>query len=313
MANGRPPVASRSWGVGSSVLFALMVLAWAGNYLFVRVGEVYASPLWLATLRAGVGTAGVGVYLLLRPATAPFSWAGRRDALLLGLPNTAVFLGLWFEAAPLVPPGQTAVVIYTFPLWVTAFSPWALGTAVRAGQWAAVAVGFAGIVFVSQPWASGSSHLPAVPVLELLAAAVSWAGATVAFQRRFAAGELPRANGYQLLGGAIGLLAATVVMGGARGPTTDHVGLWISVLWLGLFGTAFAYGVWFFLLGSVHASVLSSYAFLVPLIALSLSVAIEGERLNLIQSAGVALVLLGIYLVGRTGPPHPATARAAGR
>lgn len=303
---------SRSWGAGSLALFALMVLAWAGNYLFVRVGEGYVTPLWLATLRAGVGAAGARAYLSVRSPTAPFSWRDRRDALFLGLPNTAVFLGLWFTAAPLVPPGQTAVIVYTFPLWVTAFSPWALRTPVRPAQWAAVAVGFAGVFLVSQPWASGSGHLPTVPLVELLAAAISWAGATVAFQRRFAPPELAQANGYQLLGGTVGLLAATVALGGAGAPTTDALGLWVSVLWLGLFGTAFAYGVWFFLLGSVHASALSTYAFLVPLTALSLSAAIEGERIDLVQGVGVALVLLGIYLVGRAAPLHPAAAASSG-
>jgi drug/metabolite transporter (DMT)-like permease len=293
-------MASREWGAGSSTLFALMVLAWAGNYLFVRIGEAYVAPLWLAALRAGVGAAGVGAYLAVRPRTGTFSWADRRDALLLGVPNTAVFLGLWFIAAPAVPPGQTAVIVYTYPLWVAVFSPSVLGGRLGRWQWGAVALGFAGVVLVSQPWASGSARPPIVPLAELLLAAVCWAATTVTFQRRFAPTALAQANGYQLLGGATALIAASFLLRSAVVPSAAPA-LWISVVWLGLFGTAFAYGVWFFLLGSVHASVLSTYSFLVPLVALVLSVAFEGERLEAIQVAGVALVLMGIYVVGR----HP--------
>ena len=295
---------SREWGVGSSTLFALMVLAWAGNYLFVRIGEGYVAPLWLATLRAGVGAAGVGAYLALRPRTGGFSWTDRRDALLLGIPNTAVFLGLWFAAAPAIPPGQTAVVVYTFPLWVALFTPSALGGRLERRHWGAVALGFAGVVLVSQPWATGAARPPIVPLAELLLAAVCWAATTVTFQRRFAPAALAQANGYQLLGGTAALLAASFMLREAVVPSAAPA-LWMSVAWLGLFGTAFAYAVWFFLLGTVHASVLSTYSFLVPLTALVLSVALEGERLGVIQVAGVALVLVGIYLVGRHPLPHP--------
>jgi len=297
-------VASTRWGLGSSLAFSLMVVAWAGNYLFVRVGELYVAPLWLATLRAGVGALGIGAYLAFRPTEAELSARDRRDALLLGLPNTALFLGLWFVAAPSVAPGEAAVVIYTFPLWVALFSPIALGSRLGRSHWAAVATGFVGVVLVSQPWASGTGRIPLTPLTELLVAAVSWAGATVAFQRRFVPAKLPQANGYQLLGGASALLAASALLGVAHWPPSSPE-LWASVAWLGLFGTAFAYGVWFFLLRSVHASSLSAFAFLVPLTALALSAALEGERVDLLQGAGVVCVLSGIYLVGRSPLAHP--------
>ena len=299
-------MASTQWGLGSSLVFSLMVVAWAGNYLFVRLGELYVPPLWLATLRAGVGAAGIGAYLALRPTEVELSPRDRRTALLLGLPNTALFLGLWFVAAPAVAPGEAAVVIYTFPLWVALFSPLALGSRLARSHWAAVGTGFAGVVLVSQPWTSGGGRIPATPLVELLVAAVSWAGATVAFQRRFTPAKLPQANGYQLLGGASALLAASALFGVVRWPPAAPQ-LWASVAWLGLFGTAFAYGVWFFLLRSVHASSLSAFAFLVPLTALALSVALEGEHIDLLQGAGVVCVLVGIYLVGRSPLAHPGT------
>jgi drug/metabolite transporter (DMT)-like permease len=290
----------------SVLLFGFMVLAWAGNYLFVREGEQFVSPLWLATFRAATGVAGVAALAVLRPPQGRFGGRDRRDALLLGIPNTAVFLGLWFVAAPAVPPGQTAVIVYTFPLWVALLSPGVLGGRLGAAHWAAVGLGFAGVVLVSQPWVTGSRHVPFDQLGELLGAAVSWAGATVLFQRRFAPEALGQANLYQLLGGAVVLGLASLVITGPPHvvPSPD---LWISVAWLGLFGTAFAYGVWFFLLRSVHASSLSAYAFLVPLIAIALSVGLEHEQLSAIQVVGAGLVLLGVYLVGRSPLALPAS------
>jgi drug/metabolite transporter (DMT)-like permease len=289
---------ARSGGDAASAgLFGLMVLAWGGNYLFVRVGEESAAPLWLAGLRASVGAAGVGAYLALRARPRDFSGRDARDALLLGIPNTAVFLGLWFVAAPAVAPGEAAVLIYTFPLWVALLAPAVLGRPLTQRHGIAVALGFAGVVLVSEPWAGGATRGLLVPFAELLAAAISWAAATVVFQRRFRPEHLPLANGYQLAAGAIVLVAIAGTFGEASAPLAA-TGLWISVAWLGLFGTAFAYVVWFHLLRTVHAASLSAYSFLVPLVALALSAVFTGERVDPAQAVGVALVLVGIYLVG---------------
>ncbi len=285
------------WDGVTLLLFGLMVFAWGGNYLFVRVGEQSVAPLWLAALRAGVGAVGLGVLLAAR---SPPSLTGgeRRDALLLGIPNTAVFLGLWFTAAPAVAPGVAAVVVYTFPLWVAVASPAILGTQLGRQHWSAIGVGFAGVVLVSQPWTAGSRAHDLLPLAELLGGAVSWALATVGFQRRFAPEKLAAANGYQLVSGALALAAVALVFGEVRMPV-EPASLWISVVWLGLFGTAFAYAVWFHLLRSVPASTLSAYAFLVPVTALVLSAVFLGERLDPVEAVGVVLVLAGIYLVGR--------------
>ena len=298
-------VRSSTWTLGTLVLFALMVLAWAGNYLFVRVGELYVTPLWLATLRAGIGAAGVAGYLLVRPSPGPFSDRDRRDALLLGIPNTGLFLALWFVAAPSVAPGAASVIVYTFPLWVALFSPAALGTHLGTAHWVAVGLGFGGVILVSRPWSAGVNSAALLPFVELLGAAVVWAIGTVLIQRRFEPVALARANAYQLLGGA-GFLVAVTVATGQVSWVAGPADLWVAVLWLGLYGTAFAYGIWFFLLRQLHASALSAYSFLVPLTALVLSALFEGERLALVQLAGVALVLVSIYLVGRSHLTAPA-------
>ncbi len=298
------------WGGTTVALFALMVLSWAGNYLFVRLGEQSAAPLALATYRAALGAAGVGAYLAWRAPGASLPPRDRRDAFLLGIPNTGLFLGLWFVAAPAIAPGETSVLIYTFPLWVALFSPAVLGLKLGRSHWAAVAIGFAGVALISEPWNGGLTRSDLLPIAELLGAAITWAATTTLFQRRFEPAALARANGYQLLGGAVALAAASFAAGELFRPTPT-ADLAVSVLWLGLFGTAFAYGVWFFLLQKLHASTLSAYSFLVPLVTLALSAGLEHEHLGTVELAGVALVVLGVYLVGRRPLAAPPARRAA--
>lgn len=293
-----PRAVETRWSTRTWALFALMVLAWGFNYLFVAVGLRSGGPVWLATFRVGIGLAGMVVLVSLARGWGTLDSRGRRDAMLLGIPNTTLFFGLWFVAARSVPPGIASVVIYTFPFWVALLSAPVLGRPIGRTAWLAIATGFAGVALISQSWTLLSPGLSIWPIVELLAASVSWAAGTVLFQRRFRAPEILSASAYQLAGGLLGLLVVLLVTGVEPIPrfTPDFIA---SILWLGLVGTAGAYAIWFTLLGHTPAARISAYLFLVPLVALSASVLLLGERLAWAQAAGIGLVVLAIYGIGR--------------
>jgi drug/metabolite transporter (DMT)-like permease len=108
-------------------------------------------------------------------------------------------------------------------------------------------------------------------------------------------------NFFQLVGGSVALFAATLVLE----PTPPPASLPLAgiLLWLGVVGTALAYGIWFWLLGRVPAARLSAYLFLVPVVALAASAALLGERLGTLQLFGVAAVVASIYGIGRGAGP----------
>jgi drug/metabolite transporter (DMT)-like permease len=292
------------WTVASLLLFGLTVVAWGTNYLFVRVGLGETSPLWLAALRSSVGLAAFGAYYLALPPTGALDRLGKLHATLLGIPNTAAFFGLWFVAETTVPPGQAAVVIYTYPLWVAFLSVPLLRRPLAGEHWVFVALGFTGVLLVSEPWTGGASRASVVPLVELVGAAIAWALSTVLAQRRFRPEAMLAVNGYQLLGGAVVLVGAALVLDPGRWPSAS-VPLVVSVLWLGLLGTSFAYAVWFWLLGRVPAATLSAYAFLVPIVALGASALLFGERLGIGQAVGVLLVIASVYGIARVRSGSP--------
>src|SRR5271170_916183 len=126
-ASAVPPAMERPWSPRAWLLLAVLVLTWGFNYLFVDVGLTSAGPVWLAAMRAGFGFVGTVVLVTVARGWGRLDAIGRRDAMLLGIPNTTLFFGLWFVAARSVPPGIASVVIYTFPLWVAVLSAPVLG------------------------------------------------------------------------------------------------------------------------------------------------------------------------------------------
>jgi len=106
------------------------------------------------------------------------------------------------------------------------------------------------------------------------------------------------ANAFQVLGGAAALLAVLLLVAPTPVPRFTPA-LGITVVWMGVLGTAIAYSLWFTLLAETRAAKLSAYVFLVPVVALTASAVIFGERLSPLQFVGVGLVLLAIYAIGR--------------
>ncbi len=298
---------TKPWSWVTWVLFVVLVLAWGFNYLFVNLGLTGSGPLWLATLRAALGLGGMAVLVTAARGWGVLDARGRRDALLLGLPNTTLFFGLWFLGATRVPPGIASVVVYTFPLWVAVLSAPMLNRSLSGAAWASVVAGFVGVALIAQFWSLVGPGVSVVPVLELLGSAGSWAVGTVLFRRRFQTREVLSASAYQVAGGTVGLVAITLLLTPSPlpRPTFDVVA---SVLWLGLAGTAVAYAIWFTLLDRTPAAQISAYLFLVPAVALAASAALLGERLSAVQAVGVGLVVVAIYGIARA-PTSPRAAR----
>ncbi len=292
-------------------LFLLVALFWGVNYPAVVLGLGYAPPLWLGFLRVVFGLGGSLLVLPLLERrmgrSERLTWRGKGYALLLGLPNSALFFGLWMIAAPVVPAGQASLLVYTFPLWVLLLAYPILGDRPTLGQIGASAVGLAGVALVGfadvSSWTAGWT-----PVLELLGAAISWAVATVLMKRTFRQQEMLEANIWQLLGSAPVLLALALF----EAPFTSvhwTTELLLVLLWTGILGTAVAYGLWFELLSAHRAATVSAYLFIVPVVALVAGFLVLHQGLGVPQAIGVLAVLLSIYGTHRFAPDpaHPSS------
>lgn len=282
-----------------AILYVGMVLAWGLNFIFAKIGLASSPPLWLAAFRALLGTAGVAAGALAWRSSFHLTALERRDAILLGIPTTGLFFGLWFSAATQVPPGQTAVVVYTFPLWVVVLSFLLVNEKAPPLAWMSVVVGFLGVVLVEQPWSGVSGRIPPEAIGELLGAAACWALGTVLLKARIRPAGLRIANGYQLLGGAVVLVLAAAAL--EPHPSIDlSTSFYVSILWLGLVGAALANAIWFTLLQHFPAPTVSTWAFLTPVVALVASILIFGESLDPVQIIGIVAILAGVVVVART-------------
>ena len=113
-------------------------------------------------------------------------WVLKRESLSALRPNNPlahvwrstlglVSMGLTFEALILLPLAEATAINFTAPIFATILSFLILKEDVRAHRWAAVVIGFVGVLVVSRP---GGSTLPILGVAVALAGAVGSAGVT---------------------------------------------------------------------------------------------------------------------------------------
>jgi len=134
--------------------------------------EAGAAPLWFATARAGFATI---TSALLLAALGRLRRPLRSDlpaVLVIGLLQLGGFFALTHLALALVPAGRTAILGNVTIVWLVPLSVWLLREKVSGRQWAAMALGCAGIVLLMAPWSLGQGRLAGYAML--LGASLLW-------------------------------------------------------------------------------------------------------------------------------------------
>jgi drug/metabolite transporter (DMT)-like permease len=114
-------------------------------------------------------------------------------------------------------------------------------------------------------------------------------------------------------GNAFGMLYGTVVLfayasfSGGKFSFDSSPSYILSLLYLALFGSVIAFGCYLTLVGRIGADRAAYCSVLFPIVALCLSAAFEGYRLNALSGLGIVLVLAGNVLVlAHKQPSSPA-------
>ncbi len=267
------------------------------HYLFVWLGLMYSPPIWLAFFRALFGFIGAAVLLLALRVKGALTTKQKLTAMLLGVPGTALFFGLWFSGGTKVLPGLTSVIIYTFPLWMAFLSILVLKEKPKPLKIGGVLLGFFGVALASLAGFSSLS-LDAFGLVELAAAGFCFAFLNVAFKKFFKGEKMLHANVWQLAGSLLPLAVWAALSSPFQAiqwtPTLAGV-----ILWIGVLGTAVTFFAWFWLLSRYNASSLGGYSFLSVVVAVVSSVFLFGEQMTPLQAVGTVAILASIYLVSK--------------
>jgi drug/metabolite transporter (DMT)-like permease len=276
----------------AAIVMALLVLLWGYAWILAKMALAYCGPMHLATLRAAIGSASLlPVLLWLRKPLAP---QHPREALGVGLLQTALFLLLNNWSLSLGDPGKTSVLVFTMPFWVLVFAWPMLGERIEAAGWIAVGLAALGLVLVLEPWAMKSALLP---MLVAVAAGVCWALGVVVSKRLKNRHPVDVFN-FTFWQMALGLIPMALVAALTPERPIEWTPQFIALaLTLGVVATAGGWGAWFYVLQRLPAGTTSMSSLGIPVVALLASAVQLGERHTLPEWAGIALIAVALALI----------------
>lgn len=286
-----------------------------------------SSPLFVGTLR--IMPAGLLVILaaVVLGRSQPQGWKAWLWITLFALVDATLFQGFLVIGLSKTGAGLGSVMIDSQPLAVALLAWLLYGEQVRVWGWLGLLIGIAGISCIGLPdewlldWFGG--HF-AWPVLDLslwdglqaflsrgeswmLLAALSMAVGTVMIQRVSQYADPIMATGWHMFLGGIPLLIGSFLWESHQWEALT-LQSWLAMGYSTVFGSAIAYGLFFWFASKGNLTSLSALTFLTPVFALIFGNLFLAEVLSPIQFLGVCLTLVSIYLVNqRDRLPNPWT------
>jgi len=275
----------------------IVYVVWGSTYLAIRYALEGFPPLLSAGLRfAAAALLMLGYLALRRPAVL----RANRDQLVTAVASGILLLvggnGLVTVAEQRVESGLAALLIACVPLWIVI-----LRTLMRDRPGPATAlgvlVGLVGVALILRPGGSGHTDLGYAALCVL--AAFSWAVGSLLVTLRPVPADPLALTTFQMAAGGVVLLAAAAVRGE---PARFHPGAapgtaWLALAYLVVFGSLVAFTAYVWLLGNAPVSIVATYAYVNPAVAVLLGALVAGERLGGSALAGGLVVLAAVAVV----------------
>jgi len=295
--------------IGIFAAFAAIYVLWGATYLAVAVSLRSIPPLMLMATRSIAG----GLILLAcvklagRPTGSPRTWA---FATACGVLFFVGCHGVLAHAQQRVPSGLAAVLLATIPFWIVIAKTLLPGSKPALKNLAVLTPGIAGVGLIA--WQQIGPNLSGPDIADivlLLGASASWAIGTILSEAYAGSSSRIALSGMELVTGGLVLLTLSIAFGELRSFDVDGIspasfGAW---LYLVIAGTVLGFAAYIWLLKHISPTVVSTYTFVNPVVALLLGWLVLGEHPTARMLAGAALVVAsvaGLLLVGSLSNKH---------
>ncbi|MBE9112639.1 EamA family transporter [Nodosilinea sp. LEGE 07298] len=287
---------------------------WGTAMVAMKGAMPHTAPFFMAGMRlvpAGAVVLIAGL-LLRRPQT--ISRQGWLWIALFALVDGTLFQGFLAAGLQRTGAGLGSVMIDSQPLAVAVMARGLFGEHIGALGWIGLLWGIAGISLLGLPdewifalfhgdttWLTGGTALNTL--LQggewlMLLAALSMATGTILIRYVCRHVDPVVATGWHMVLGGLPLFGLSAL--GEVQPWQGLTGLdWGAIAYSTIFGSALAYGIFFFLAAQGNLTSLSALTFLTPVFALLFGNLFLAETLSSLQWLGVSFTLVSIYLINQ--------------
>lgn len=272
---------------------------WGTTYLAIRIGVTDLPPMLFAGIRWIIAGTLMTILLNLRhyplPRLKDLKHLAIVGILLLGIAN-----GLVVVAEQWLPSGLTALILSTLPFWVVGMeSILPKGPKLNRFIISGLSLGSAGVILIFAKDLNITIEFNTLlGGLCLLGAVISWSVGSLYWKYK-------KTDIRPLMGASVQMLIAGVLqtlLGFALGEQNSfHLTQngFLALSYLIVFGSIFGYASYIYSVTHLPISLVSTYAYINPVIAIVLGWYVLDEPLTITVFIAAGLILLGVGLVKR--------------
>jgi drug/metabolite transporter (DMT)-like permease len=272
-------------------------VVWGTTYLAIRIGVEHMPPMLFAGLRWIIAGTGFIIYLRFTgksfPSIKELFPIAIQGILMIGFGN-----GLVVVAEQWIPSGLAALLITTVPFWIVGIeSIIPSGVKINKTILFGLLLGLAGVVLI---FGSDFKYLfvteNLLGVLALMAADLFWVTGTIYSKYK-------KINVHPLMSASVQMLFAGVlqtIVGFSLGEASQFYFDKNSLLALGyliVVGSIVGYGSYIYAIKKLPLSLVSTYAYINPVIALFLGWLVLDEKLTVQIVIAALVILAGVFVV----------------
>ncbi|PWV55969.1 EamA family transporter [Chitinophaga sp. S165] len=288
------PDKTKLWGF----LFAVYII-WGSTYLGMKIATEVVPPFLLSAFRFLVA----GTLLAVISRSSEKQLPSRKQVLsaafvglmLIGIGNSCTALAVHY-----MPSGLVALIVAAIPVWFIGFD-WAFFSKQRPTVMTAcgIIVGLAGLVLLFNPFAAHTTrNYPLWPIAILAGGCACWALGSLAVSKLAMPAPMTSAALQMLTGSVFCFLISAVVEPGAW-DTLHHISTRTisAYVYLVLIGSLVGFTSYSWLTRNAPPRLLSTYAYVNPVVALFLGWLIGHESLSSQALMACVIVIGGVVLM----------------
>jgi drug/metabolite transporter (DMT)-like permease len=294
--------------------FATVYVVWGSTYWAIRVALESFPPFFMGAVRyliaGGLMLGWVALTGAGRPTRGQWKAAVITGILLLLLGNGAVIF-----AEQRAPSGLVALVVTSVPLWMVLLEwLWRGGKRPDRMVLAGLVAGTLGVLLLVDPSGAVGLGVPLREAAILMVGTISWAVGSIWSKHDHTPGSASLLVTLQMLVAGVLFTGASVATGELGRVAPAQISL-ASVLGLGyliVFGSIIGFTAYVWLVREASPAAVSTYAYVNPVVALTIGALAGGERLTS-RILVAAAILLGAVVLITAGPVLVSRLREARR
>lgn len=278
---------------------AIVYVVWGSTYLAVKYSIIVLPPMLTSCLRFLVGGVLLLSFSILKGQKLP-KWPQVKSAIIVGILLTGIGTTLVAYAIKYMPSGLVALLVATLPVWI-AIMDFLFFTKIKP-DWLitlGLFVGLLGLLILFNPFGNlKSTEIVLWPTILVLIGSISWGYGSLLSPYLSMPPQMQSTSIQMITGGIVAAIGSFIFE--PNSFSKIHLMTHETYLALGyliFIGSFVGFSSYTWLVSNAPPALVSTYAYVNPVIAMLLGWVFVGEKLSLKTVLASAVVLFGVILI----------------